>query len=230
MSAGPILRTEDREERIAAWMEQERQSVIDAFGVAAWPVVEAFINSVPWESDADGALAKASEQLLMRPGRQMTPEESARTVAGRRTVAAMTPYEREFFIAQRLGMRVERVGYEIRRVLAGYGIKSERDQMDETLGADTALYRHYDAEGTLLYLGITGSPSLRAEQHRDRSPWWRFVADTTVEWFVSRDAATEAERDAIHDELPVFNGTHNKANRDAQAAYLFAALEKAGAA
>jgi len=88
----------------------------------------------------------------------------------------------------------------------------------------TALYRHWDASGKLLYLGISHDPAARSEQHRRRSPWFKFVSETSVAWFETRDQAASAERAAIRSEAPVFNHTHNKANRDAALAYLFAAI------
>ena len=37
--------------------------------------------------------------------------------------------------------------------------------------ADHSLYRFYDSEGNLLYVGITGSVKYRTEQHRATQPW-----------------------------------------------------------
>lgn len=105
-----------------------------------------------------------------------------------------------------------------------------RDEAREHLGWElgskgrTALYRHYDERGALLYIGITKTPGARATQHGQKSKWFRFVADTQIEWFATFAAAEMAERAAIHDETPVFNYTHNRLNRAAAMEYLFAAI------
>ena len=65
---------------------------------------------------------------------------------------------------------------------------------------------------------------MRAEQHKGRSKWWRFVAATTTEWLQSRAAAEAAERDAIAAEAPVFNKAHNARGREAALDYLFDAI------
>ena len=69
------------------------------------------------------------------------------------------------------------------------------------------LYRFYDASGDLLYVGITGSVRLRTSRHRTTQPWWDLVATMTVQRFETRAESEIAERIAIRDEDPVFNGT-----------------------
>lgn len=71
----------------------------------------------------------------------------------------------------------------------------------------TALYRLYDADRTLLYVGIAKTPEERWQQHATspRSPWWVQVVTKEVEWFESRDAADRAETAAINDERPRYN-------------------------
>ena len=36
----------------------------------------------------------------------------------------------------------------------------------------TALYRLYDDDGELLYVGITDSPGTRMAQHKAQKAWW----------------------------------------------------------
>lgn len=69
----------------------------------------------------------------------------------------------------------------------------------------TALYRHYDAEGVLLYVGIAVSVVGRLAQHAKGSHWSSRIAQITVEWFDSREQAEDAERAAIVDEAPMYN-------------------------
>lgn len=72
----------------------------------------------------------------------------------------------------------------------------------------TSLYRFYDSNGRLLYVGITVRLPLRLRQHNDTKPWWTDVSDVTVEHFASRPEAARAEQEAIRLELPLFNIQH----------------------
>jgi hypothetical protein len=68
----------------------------------------------------------------------------------------------------------------------------------------TYLYRHFDAEGRLLYVGISLSAVHRLAQHR-ASAWFASIATVTIETFPSRAGAAEAERLAIQTEGPLHN-------------------------
>lgn len=70
----------------------------------------------------------------------------------------------------------------------------------------TALYRHFDASGTLLYVGISLSAVARLSQH-GRKPWFDAIDTMTVEYFDDRFSALRAERAAIISEKPSFNCT-----------------------
>lgn len=74
-----------------------------------------------------------------------------------------------------------------------------------------ALYRFWDVDDTLLYIGISLDPGKRWKQHREDKPWWSDVAKVTVETYPSRSAAMDAERAAIAAERPRYNVTHNGA-------------------
>ncbi|MFG3510223.1 GntR family transcriptional regulator [Streptomyces sp. NPDC047821] len=71
----------------------------------------------------------------------------------------------------------------------------------------TALYRHYAADGELLYIGISQDPEVRWEQHH----WWKqgLSARQTLEWFELRSQALAAEAEAIAIERPAYNQQHN---------------------
>lgn len=73
---------------------------------------------------------------------------------------------------------------------------------------DTALYRHFDATGRLLYVGIALSPASRTSQHRRTASWFSQVIRIEIEWFVSREGAELAEREAIRTERPLYNRAH----------------------
>jgi len=70
---------------------------------------------------------------------------------------------------------------------------------------DTKLYRHYDADGVLLYVGITSNVEKRNAQHRRRSKWAALSDTVTVDVLESGQDARDAERQAISTELPLFN-------------------------
>lgn len=73
----------------------------------------------------------------------------------------------------------------------------------------TALYRYFDAEDQLLYIGITGDLAVREVTHIRDSSWMDFAARATIERHPTRRAALDAEREAIQAESPLFNVTHN---------------------
>lgn len=70
---------------------------------------------------------------------------------------------------------------------------------------DHWLYWFYDAEGLLLYVGITNTGVRRMEQHGADKEWWPQVATINVNHFRTRDEAEAAEVEAIRAHLPVHN-------------------------
>lgn len=69
----------------------------------------------------------------------------------------------------------------------------------------TALYRHFDASGALLYVGISVQPLIRLAAHVWSSMWAADVATVKIEWFETRTAAEHAEWAAIKNEAPRCN-------------------------
>lgn len=69
----------------------------------------------------------------------------------------------------------------------------------------TCLYRAFDAEGTLLYVGISGSVVRRLAEHSKDKEWWSEVTDVKVEHFATRADAIAAEAVAISCESPRHN-------------------------
>jgi hypothetical protein len=78
----------------------------------------------------------------------------------------------------------------------------------------TALYRAYDHEDRLLYVGITTDVDVRLGEHRREAPWFAAMARLDVEWFPDRLGAEGAEREAIRTEHPMWNIVHGAARRD----------------
>ena len=72
----------------------------------------------------------------------------------------------------------------------------------------TALYRLYDADDQLLYIGIAADPKERWASHASDKPWWSNVTRRDVEWISTREAAEVAEQEAIATEKPKHNSKH----------------------
>lgn len=72
----------------------------------------------------------------------------------------------------------------------------------------TALYRHFDADGRLLYVGISSSHLERLSQHMQGSHWSQDISRIEVEWHVTHFAAHQAEVAAIINEKPLHNIQH----------------------
>lgn len=73
----------------------------------------------------------------------------------------------------------------------------------------TTLYRFFDQDDRLLYVGIAGNPARRAHEHSKAKPWWSDVARSTMEHFATREEAAAAEVAAIVTEAPLHNVIHN---------------------
>jgi hypothetical protein len=82
--------------------------------------------------------------------------------------------------------------------------KQQSDHQQTTDSRRAAVYRLYDAEGTLLYIGSAYNPKERAKKHRDK-PWWPQVSRQEDEWHPSREAAYVAETAAIEAAQPLGN-------------------------
>lgn len=67
------------------------------------------------------------------------------------------------------------------------------------------MYRLFDAEGVLLYVGISNEPPVRYTAHSYDKPWWHEVVEKTEQWFPNRAAALKVEADAIANEMPKYN-------------------------
>lgn len=77
------------------------------------------------------------------------------------------------------------------------------------------LYRCYDRDGLLVYIGCSSDPRRRMEHHRaGRNATSRLIQQYAVRFevdtdaYYSRDAARDAEAVAIHAEQPLFNIQH----------------------
>jgi predicted GIY-YIG superfamily endonuclease len=67
------------------------------------------------------------------------------------------------------------------------------------------LYRHYDEDDNLLYIGISVNTTARLVGHKDTSDWFKDISKITIEHFETRYEAEQAERKAIREENPICN-------------------------
>lgn len=68
----------------------------------------------------------------------------------------------------------------------------------------TTVYRLFDSDGVLLYVGVSWNPKSRIPSHQDK-PWWPRVAKSTTETHPDRLTALRFEAKAITEESPLFN-------------------------
>lgn len=80
------------------------------------------------------------------------------------------------------------------------------------------IYRVYDAEDVLLYVGVTFSVGRRMCEHERLSPWHRFAVRVETDGPFEREVAYGREARTIRELRPVFNDRSNDAWR--QGAYL----------
>lgn len=69
----------------------------------------------------------------------------------------------------------------------------------------TQLYRHFDASGRLLYVGISNDARQRLQQHLKCCDWRARFSSMTVEEHPTRGSAVDAEARAILEEHPIYN-------------------------
>lgn len=69
----------------------------------------------------------------------------------------------------------------------------------------TALYRFFDSEERLLYVGVAFDPDARWKEHAKSKPWWPDVKRKVIEWRETRTDALIAEADTIRTERPLYN-------------------------
>lgn len=67
------------------------------------------------------------------------------------------------------------------------------------------LYRAFDHENKLLYVGVSGKWSERLHQHEKTSQWMDKTDWVKIERYPDRDSVLNAERAAIIRERPLFN-------------------------
>jgi hypothetical protein len=95
----------------------------------------------------------------------------------------------------------------------------------------TSVYRYYDRNGVLIYVGITKQGMGRNLQHNGYAEWWQFVARQEIEHLPDRASALALEKALIQEHRPPFNRQHNPGHEDMRGVYLLLmSTPEAGAA
>lgn len=74
---------------------------------------------------------------------------------------------------------------------------------------EAVLYRCFDSEKRLLYVGVTVNLYKRSHQHQAKTSWWPDVIRIEVTPYDERWRALNAEREAIRTEGPLHNRQRN---------------------
>lgn len=78
------------------------------------------------------------------------------------------------------------------------------------------LYRLFNKQDELLYVGISSKWYERFHQHEKTQPWWLSVVKITLENFETRDEVVEAEKLAIRLEKPLHNKQYSMTHEGLQ--------------
>jgi hypothetical protein len=71
------------------------------------------------------------------------------------------------------------------------------------------LYRHYNSDGDLLYVGVTNHVVTRTSRHFQKASWAAEIFKIVIEPFETREASLSAEVVAVKTEYPQHNRTWN---------------------
>lgn len=79
------------------------------------------------------------------------------------------------------------------------------------------LYRFFDADGDLLYIGVTARGPVRFAEHIEKE-WWLLTASLTIEHLgvISRIQAMDIEAAAIRAESPPYNADPSEVRRQSE--------------
>jgi excinuclease UvrABC nuclease subunit len=77
-----------------------------------------------------------------------------------------------------------------------------RNECAELFNRPTHLYRFFDKDGRLFYIGVSLSAVIRLAQHVQGSHWVHHACQVIWETLPNRYAALKAEKDAIQAERP----------------------------
>lgn len=74
---------------------------------------------------------------------------------------------------------------------------------------DWVLYRHYDCDENLLYVGLSGNFLSRTHQHQRNSGWFHLISTIKITHYATKQEMVDAELLAIKTENPIWNKAEN---------------------
>lgn len=83
----------------------------------------------------------------------------------------------------------------------------------------TTVYRYYDVNNILLYVGVTSRGAKRNAEHFSKV-WWKYVSRQEMAHYADRRTALAEERKLIASHQPPFNTQLNQSSDASRAAYL----------
>jgi predicted GIY-YIG superfamily endonuclease len=95
------------------------------------------------------------------------------------------------------------------RSLHQHVVRKYKQFQEEGKTPQAYLYRHFEPDGDLLYVGVSLSPLQRSQTHTESAAWREHICLIVIEPFATREEALAAEETAIRDEYPKYNRTHN---------------------
>ena len=224
MQAGPFTPTPAMIKRHLAW--------VDEYATAIWDHWEETGQIAAAPEEADKAIQVVRSEMLvttrpdwMHPLDSIAiftgPEDEAEPPQGAarldyldamRTAAGLGQAGRNKWVGKAMGLTSTAV--------LRYAPADRRRNAAVDPNRRTAVYRHYDKDGTLLYVGCSVDPTHRFVLHTYTSDWHTFSDRCEVEWYEDRNTALRVERDAIESEDPIFNVRDSRLGPGLATAYL----------
>jgi predicted DNA-binding transcriptional regulator AlpA len=97
---------------------------------------------------------------------------------------------------------------DLQLILDNAAIRRQRERMPRSISprpGASHLYRHFDASGALLYVGISLSAIQRLGDHAKAAHWFWSIVRVEITAYPDRETALKAERIAIRNEKPLYN-------------------------
>lgn len=161
----------------------EKYAGVEAVGSLLDAIADGLINEFDWDARFEGAPFCLDMNTVRRYVNQ----------CGNTNARDHVPYATDAEL------------YSVLRSTGWTAFGTKVQWVDPDAWARCALYRWFDEQGRLLYVGISVSPLTRQSQHQATSAWYPRACAQSLEWFSSRHEAHIAEIKAIHTENPLFN-------------------------
>jgi hypothetical protein len=84
-----------------------------------------------------------------------------------------------------------------------------KNRVNPTGDTQPCVYRHFNAAGDLLYVGVSNGFTRRQRVHARSAHWFPEISRIEIERFPTYEAACEAESRAIRSESPLYNNGKN---------------------